>query len=487
MGGRDFDADSSRGSGARSAGNPAYHLSKEPPYSLDAERSVLGSVLLQNNTFDEAVEAGVEDRDFYSDQNRRIFEVMKSLNQRNQIIDLVSLSEALKDRNWLDSVGGGSYLLDLPNSVISPGLVRQHSKIIREKAMVRRMIEACGEITSNAYEGVENVEDFLDQAEQKVFAVSDSEVNRSFMSMTDILPEMISQIEERMNRKSDVTGVPTGFTDLDKLTSGFQPGQLIIIAARPAMGKTSLVLSMAINSALKYDRVVAIFSLEMSKEELALKLVSSVARIDSKRLKVGKLIGNDTDKLFKAAQQLNNPRIQVDDSGVLTILDIRAKCRRLQAMQKRLDLVIVDYLQLMKGTSRVGGDGSREREISEISRGLKQLAKELKVPVIALSQLSRQVESRQDKRPMLSDLRESGAIEQDADIVAFVYRDDYYNEASEKKGIAEIIIGKHRAGETRTVELAWIGEYTLFENLTYDHGPGPQIAPARPDRGEPTL
>jgi replicative DNA helicase len=302
--------------------------------------------------------------------------------------------------------------------------------------------------------------------------------------MQEILVNNMHAIEELSAKKETVTGVPTGFQDFDKLTSGLHAGQLVIIAGRPAMGKTSLVLSAAQNASVGYKSVVAIFSLEMSKDELGFRFLSGLARIDSKRLKVGRLADRDWPRLAQAADQLSKAKIFIDDSGDLTIMDMRARCRRLLASEKKIDLIVVDYLQLMKGSKAAQkGDGSREREISEISRGLKALAKELGCPIVALSQLNRGVESRQDKRPMLSDLRESGAIEQDADLVCFVYRDEVYNKDSEDRGVAELIVAKHRAGETATVRLAWLSEYTLFANLAQD-APGTPVGSGRPDRGD---
>jgi replicative DNA helicase len=298
--------------------------------------------------------------------------------------------------------------------------------------------------------------------------VSDTQFNQSFSSMQDILVANMHSIEEAASKGSAVTGLSTGFTDFDKMTAGLHPGQLIIIGGRPAMGKTSLVVSAAQNAALNHKAVVMFFSLEMSKEELVMRMLSSQARIDSKRLRLGRLVDRDWPRLAQAADQLSKAKIFIDDSGALTVMDMRARCRRLMSQEKKLDLIVVDYLQLMQGSKSSRGDGSREREISEISRNLKSLAKELKVPIIGLSQLSRALESRPDKRPMLSDLRESGAIEQDADLVGFVYRDEYYNKDSEDRGVAEFIISKHRAGETGTVRLAFMGEYTLFANLASD-------------------
>jgi len=341
---------------------------------------------------------------------------------------------------------------------------------VHEKALIRRMIDASAKIATEAYDGVENVEAYLDDAERMIFEVSDFKSNRSFTNIRSVLIENMHALEDLCKAKSDVIGLRTGFYDFDRLTSGLRAGQLVIIAARPAMGKTSLFLSMAQNIAKSHDSVVALFSLEMSKEELGFRFLSGMTRIDAKRLKVGKLSTGEWEQLVVASDQLSKSKIFIDDSADLTVMDIRARCRRLLASEKHLDLIVVDYLQLMRGSKAYQKEGSREREISEISRGLKNLAKEQKVPVIALSQLNRGVENRPNKRPMLSDLRESGAIEQDADMVCFIYRDEVYNKESEDKGVAELIVAKHRSGETETIRLAWLSQYTLFANLTRPAG-----------------
>jgi replicative DNA helicase len=458
-----------------------------PPHNLEAERSVLGAILVQNDLIHRVLELGVEARDFYRESHQRIFEVMVSLSERGEPVDLVTLTSTLKDRGTFENVGGTTTLTSLFEDHFAIGNVSAYGRQIRDKALLRRMIETTGEIAGLAFDGVEDVEAFLDEAERKVFSVSDIKLTKSFTALQDVIVENVHSIEDLFQRKEAVTGLSTGFTDWDKMTSGLHPGQLIIIAGRPAMGKTSLVLSAAQNAAVSKKAVIALFSLEMSKEELGFRFLSGLSRIDSKRLRVGKLADRDWPRLAQAADQLSKAKIFIDDSGDLTVMDMRARCRRLLSVEKRLDLIVVDYLQLMKGSKAASkGDGSREREISEISRNLKALGKELRVPIIALSQLNRGVESRQDKRPMLSDLRESGAIEQDADLVAFVYRDEVYNKNTEDRGIAELIIAKHRAGETGTVRLAWLGEYTLFGNLASDTAGTPVMMP-RPDKGDITL
>jgi replicative DNA helicase len=455
-----------------------------PPHNSEAERSVLGAILVQNEAYYRVVEVGLEPRDFYRDAHQKIFETLSYLAGRGEPVDLVTLTSALRDRNWYEVVGGTTGLTSLFEDAFAVSNVAHYARIIRDKALLRRMIDTTAEIAGDAFEGVEDIEAFMDEAERKVFSVSDVKLTKSFSSMQSVLVENMHLIEELSAKKEIVTGLPSGFHDFDKLTNGLHPGQLIIIAGRPAMGKTSLVLSLAQNAAVAHKAVVAVFSLEMSKEELGFKFLSGLSRIDSKRLKIGRLADRDWPRLAQAADQLSKSKIFIDDSGDLTVMDMRARCRRLQSAEKKVDLIIVDYLQLMKGSKAASkGDGSREREISEISRNLKALAKELKVPIIALSQLNRGLENRQDKRPMLSDLRESGAIEQDADMVGFVYRDEVYNKDSEDRGVAEFIIGKHRAGETGTIRLAWLAEYTLFANLASD-APGTPVPQARPDRGD---
>ena len=455
-----------------SAPAPKMSGTRIPPHNTEAERSVLGAILVQNEAYHRVVEVGLEARDFYRETHQKIFEVLSFLSNRGEPVDLVTLTSALRDRTWYDSIGGTAALTGLFEDAFAVSNVSHYARIIRDKAILRRMIDVTGEIAGEAFDGVEDVEVFLDDAERKVFSVSDVKLTKSFASMSSILVENMHSIEELSAKKENVTGLATGFHELDRITSGLQGGQLIIIAGRPAMGKTSLVISAAQNAAITDKAVIALFSLEMSKEELGFKFLSGLSKIDSKRLKIGRLADRDWPKLAEAADKLSKSKIFIDDSGDLTVMDMRARCRRLQSVEKSIDLIIVDYLQLMKGSKAASrGDGSREREISEISRNLKALAKELKVPIIALSQLNRGLESRQDKRPMLSDLRESGAIEQDADIVAFVYRDEVYNKESEHRGIAELIIAKHRAGETDTVRLAWLPEYTLFANLA-NEGPG---------------
>lgn len=455
-----------------------------PPQNIEAERSVLGAILVQNDAIYRVMEVGLEARDFYRDAHSKIFDVLTALSERREPVDLITLTSALKDRSWFEQIGGTPTLTGLFEDSFAVSNVAHYAMIVRDKALLRRMIETTAEIAGEAFDGVEDVESYIDEAERKIFSITDSKLTKSFSSMQEILVQNMHTIEELAARKSEVTGLATGFHEFDRLTSGLKPGQLIIIAGRPAMGKSSLVFSAAQNAGVGQKGVVALFSLEMSKDEIGFRFLSGLSRIDSKRLKIGRLADRDWPKLAQAADQLSKAKVFIDDSGDLSVMDMRARCRRLLSVEGRLDLVMVDYLQLMRASKHASkGDSSREREISEISRNLKALAKELKVPIIALSQLNRGVESRQDKRPMLSDLRESGAIEQDADMVCFVYRDEVYNKDTEDRGIAELIVAKHRAGETATIRLAWLAEYTLFANLASDQ-PGTPVSPPRPDRGD---
>lgn len=465
----------------------AERAGRVPPSNLEAERSVLGAILVQNDAIDRVRETGLEPRDFYLDAHQKIFECACSLADRRQPVDLVTLSAALRDRSWFDIAGGTPTLTGLFEDAFAVGNAAHYARIVRDKAIVRRMIETCSEIITDAFEGVEDTEAFLDAAEGKVFSAADLRLSTTVVELKSVLVGNMATIEELAMQKRSVTGLSTGFRDFDQLTTGLHGGQIMIIAARPGMGKTSWMLSAIQHAAVVDKATVAIFSLEMSKEELGFRFLSGLSRIDSRKLKIGRLADRDWHKLAEAADHLSKSKIFVDDSGGLTVMDIRARMRRLLAQEKKLDLIVVDYLQLMKGSKGARNENSREREISEISRNLKELAKELKVPIIAASQLNRGVENRQDKRPNLSDLRESGAIEQDADMVCFIHRDDYYNKESDQRGIAELIVAKNRAGETNTVRLAWLGQYTLFANLAEGDPSGSPIQPVRSDKGDITL
>ncbi len=447
---------------------------KRLPQDLEAERSVLGALLVNNSSLDQVREIGLEVRDYFLDAHQKIYEAACALSDTGKPVDLVTLNSMLRDRGWYDSIGGMGTLTALfDQASFQIANIAHYAKIVREKALQRRLIETCSSIMDEGLTGVENTENYIDLAETKIFEVSQSKAQRSFTSLSEVISDNMERVQELfLSGGADVVGLPTGFHDFDKITTGLHPGQVTIIAARPGMGKTSWFISALLHSSVVKGSVAALFSLEMSKEELGFRFFSSISRIDSKRLKTGALAKEEFRRLMTAAEQLGKASIHIDDTPALTVMDLRSRCRRLKAREKKLDLIVIDYLQLMRGPKTASAGGSREQEISAISRGLKELSKEIGVPIIALSQLSRNVESRNDKRPMLSDLRESGAIEQDADLVCFIYRDDYYNADSDEKGIAEIIIAKNRHGEPGTVKLAWLGQYTLFANLTEEEAGG---------------
>lgn len=444
--------------------SPDLPISKLPPQNIEAEQSVLGAILLDNNALNKALEILNPD-DFYKEAHKRIFNTILDLNERNETIDLITLTDYLKGRNELEQIGGASYLTSLVNSVPTAANVRQHSRIIHEKALLRNLIQVATEIVTQGYEGSGRVEDLLDQAESSIFGISERKIRPSFVPLKEIVKGSFETIERLYERKERITGVPSGFTDLDEITSGLQPSDLIVIAGRPSMGKTSLALGIAQYAGIEKKLITAIFSLEMSKEQLVMRMLCSEARVDAHKLRSGYLGRADWPKLTTAAGRLTEATIFIDDSPALSVLEMRAKARRLKA-ERGLDLIIVDYLQLMRGR---GEADTREQEISEISRSLKALAKELHLPVVALSQLSRAVESRTDKRPVLADLRESGAIEQDADVVIFIYRDEIYRQTDENKGLADIMISKQRNGPVGIRKLAFIDRYTRFENLERGH------------------
>ena len=445
---------------------------KRLPQDLEAERSVLGAVLVNNSSLDQVREAGLESRDFFLEPHQKIFEAACALSDTGKPVDFVTLNSSLRDRGWHESVGGVPMLTSLfDQASFQVANVDHYSRIVREKALQRRLIETCSSIMDEGLSGVENTETYVDTAETKIFEVSQTKAQRAFTSIGEVIAHNMTRVQELfLAGGEDVVGLPTGFTEFDKITTGLHPGQVMVLAARPGMGKTSWFISALLHSAVMKGSVAALFSLEMSKEEMGFRFFSALSRIDSKRLKTGSLAKEEFRRLMTAAEQLGEARIHIDDTPALTVMDLRSRCRRLKAKEKKLDLVVVDYLQLMRGPKTSASGSNREQEISAISRGLKELSKEIGVPIIALSQLSRNVESRTDKRPMLSDLRESGAIEQDADLVCFIYRDDYYNADSDEKGVAEIILAKNRHGEPGTVKLAWLGQYTLFANLTSDEG-----------------
>ena len=432
-----------------------------PPQSLEAEVSVLGGILLENEALSRVLEV-IREGDFYRESHRKIFSAILELFERSEPADLITLSEVLKKRAAFEEVGGIEYLNSLVNSVPTAANISYYAKIIKEKSILRKLINRATEIVSQGYGDAGNVDDFLDRAEHSIFEISEDRVRPSFYPIKDIIKASFKTIEKLYEKHQLITGVPTGFTRLDELTSGLQPSELIIIAGRPSMGKTAFALNIAQHAAIEAHVPAAVFSLEMGKEQLALRMLCSEAKVDAHRLRGGFLSESDWPKLTRAAGNLSEAPIFIDDTPGLTALEMRAKSRRLRA-ERNLGLIIVDYLQLMRG--RADSD-TREQEISDISRSLKALAKELNVPVVALSQLNRRVEERGDKHPQLADLRESGAIEQDADVIIFLYREEVYNKSEDKKGKAEIIIGKQRNGPTDKFELAFLDKYTCFENLS---------------------
>ena len=437
-------------------------LHKVPPQNLEAEQSVLGGLLLDNFALNTVLEL-LETSDFYSEAHRKIFSSIVELSNRNEPCDLITLSNILKDQKRIEQVGGTAYLASLVDNVPSAVNIAYYAKIIKEKSILRRLIGTATEILNKSYDAGMDIDSVLDEAEHAIFEISENKIRPSFYPIRDIIKDSFKTIERLYAKKELVTGVATGFDKIDDITSGLQKSDLIIIAGRPSMGKTAFALNIAQYAALEMGVPVAIFSLEMAKEQLATRMLAAEARVDSQRLRKGFLGETDWPKLTTAAGRLSEAPIYIDDTPAITAIEMKAKSRRLKA-ENGLGLIILDYLQLMRGNS---SRDSREQEISEISRSLKALAKELSVPVIALSQLNRKVEDRTSRRPQMADLRESGAIEQDADLIAFIYRDEVYNRSDDnpEKGIAEIIIGKQRNGPTGTVKLAFQEKYTRFENL----------------------
>ncbi|MBN1365962.1 MAG: replicative DNA helicase [Syntrophaceae bacterium] len=438
-------------------------LYKLPPQNIEAEQSVLGSILLENRAINRVMEI-LSDVDFYSEAHRKIYKIIRELSEKNEPVDLITLSNALKSKNMLDSVGGTTYLASLVDNVPSAANVANYSKIVKDKAILRGLITSATEIIDNCFETESDVDSLLDSAEHSIFEISENKVHQDFSQIRDIVKDSFKSIESLYATKQPLTGVPTGFEKIDDLTAGLQRSELIIIAGRPSMGKTAFALNIALHAAMESQIPAAIFSLEMSKEQIAFRLLSSKARVDSQRLRKGFLGETDWPKLTTAAGILSEAPLYIDDTPDISVLEMKAKSRRLKA-DKGLGLIVVDYIQLMRSKGR---HDSREQEISDISRSLKALAKELKVPIVALSQLNRQVETRPNRRPQMADLRESGAIEQDADVIAFIYRDEVYNKSEDNvdKGIAEIIIAKQRNGPTDTIKLAFVDKYTSFENLS---------------------
>ncbi|MEI8355197.1 MAG: replicative DNA helicase [Deltaproteobacteria bacterium] len=441
-----------------------FDAKKLPPQSIEAEMSILGGILLENEAINRVLDLLMPE-DFYRETHRKIMRAMIELNEHREPCDLITMTTILKKRGDLEEVGGGAYLATLVDFVPTAANIAYYSKIVKEKAILRTLISAATEIITQGYDARVEIEELLDMAQKTIFDISENKLKPAYYQVSALLKETIKNIEALYEKKDHVTGVPTGYFDLDEKTAGFQRGDLVIIAGRPSMGKTAFALNIAQYAAIHAEpnQAVALFSLEMSKEQLVTRLLCSEARVDASRLRTGHLIETDWHKLTRGASALHEAKIFIDDTPAISVLEMRAKSRRLKA-EHNVGMIVVDYLQLMRGGSN---PESRQQEISEISRSLKALAKELNVPVVALSQLNRGLESRTDKRPMMSDLRESGAIEQDADVIMFVYREEVYDkENPELKGKAEIIIGKQRNGPIGTVNLAFLGEYTRFESLS---------------------
>jgi replicative DNA helicase len=435
---------------------------KLPPQHLEAEQSVLGGILIENEAINRVTEI-LDADDFYRDAHRKIFNALINLSERDEPADLITLTNELRKTDQLDSIGGASYLTSLIDSVPTAANIEYYAKIVKEKAILRKLIQTSTEIITQSYEDRGDVEVFLDEAERAIFEISEKRVRPSFYPIRDIVKESFKTIERLFQKKELVTGVPSGFKELDRMTAGFQPSDLIIIAGRPSMGKTAFCLNVAQYAAIENKIPVAVFSLEMSKEQLVIRMLCSEAHVEGTRLRTGYLNESDWPKLTIAAGNLSEAPIYIDDTAALSVLELRAKARRLKS-ERGLGMLIIDYLQLMKGRARVE---NRQQEISEISRSLKALSKELSIPVIAVSQLSRKTEERTGNRPQLSDLRESGAIEQDADLIIFIYRDEIYNRAEDNpnRGKAEVIIGKQRNGPIGKIDLAFLDKFTTFKDL----------------------
>ena len=442
-----------------------------PPQNIEAEQSVLGAMLIEKEAIPKVMEI-LRDTDFYREAHRVIFNAMLELYNKNEAVDMITVTEILKRDNKLEDVGGIAYVTSLANAVPTAANVTYHASIIEEKSILRQLVSVSTQIASMGYEANDDVKNIIDSAESKILEISNRKKTADFTPINEIVLDSFKSIEALMGTKNGLTGLPTGFEDLDNLTSGLHGSDFIILAARPSMGKTAFALNVVQNVAIRAakkvggaPKTVAFFSLEMSKEQLVQRMLCAEANIDSQRLRIGELRDEDWAMLINTADTLSSANIYIDDTAGITAMDMRSRARRLKA-EHGLDLIVVDYLQLMQGSGKKNNNGDRQQEVSEISRSLKALARELDVPVIALSQLSRSVEARQVKRPMLSDLRESGSLEQDADIVAFLYREDYYNPETENKNITELIIAKHRNGPVDTVNLFFHKQYTKFVGLS---------------------
>ena len=445
-----------------------------PPHSMEAESSVLGGLLLDNKSWEQVADL-LSEGVFYRYEHRMVYAAIHALVNASRPADVITVYEHLQSIGKAEEVGGLGYLNSLAQYVPSASNIRRYAEIVRERAILRKLVTASDEIATNAFNTQgKSVPQILDEAEQKIFQIGEegSRLKQGFQSMQELAVDLMGRVDEMSKNPNDITGVASGFVDFDKMTSGMQAGDLIVLAARPSMGKTALAINIAEHVALNEGLPVAVFSMEMGASQLAIRIVGSIGRIDQQRLRTGKLNQEEWPRLTEAIEKLRNISLHIDETPSLTPMELRANARRLARTCGKLGLIVVDYLQLMSGNTSSNNGDNRATEIGEISRGLKMLAKELQCPVIALSQLNRSVETRTDKRPMMSDLRESGAIEQDADVIMFIYRDDYYNKDSKEPGVAEIIIGKHRNGPTGTVKLAFLKPITRFESLASGYSNG---------------
>ncbi|GAA0760214.1 MULTISPECIES: replicative DNA helicase [Clostridium] len=430
------------------------------PQSLEAEQSVIGSMIIDKSAIAKSLEK-LNEEDFYRDGHKVIFKAIREMFSQDMAVDLVTLLEYLKSTDMLDKAGGVTYISEISSSVITTANLEAYIKIVEDKSLLRKLIKSSTSIIEESYNKQNKVDDVLDFAQKKIFDLAEKQGSNDYEALSNVLERGFLEIERLFNNKGSITGVGSGIRDLDAKTSGFQKGDMVLIAARPSMGKTTFSLNIAENAALREGKSVVIFSLEMSKEQLAYKLLCSEANVDMLKLRTGNLDDDDWERIARATGPLSKAKIYIDDTAGLSVMEMRSKCRKIK-MEHGIDMILIDYLQLMSGSS---GSESRQQEVSEISRSIKALAKEMECPVIALSQLSRAPEQRADHRPMLSDLRESGSIEQDADVVMFLYRDEYYNKETEEKNIGECIIAKQRNGPVGTVKMAWIGAHSKFANL----------------------
>ncbi len=430
------------------------------PQSLEAEQSVIGAMIIDKSAIAKALEK-LNEEDFYRDGHKVIFKAIREMFSKDMAVDLVTLLEYLKSTDMLEKSGGVTYISEVSSNVITTANLEAYIKIVEEKSTLRKLIKSATSIIEESYNKQDKVEEVLDLAQKKIFDLAEKQGSNDYEPLANVLERGFLEIERLFNNKGSITGVGSGIRDLDAKTSGFQKGDMVLIAARPSMGKTTFSLNIAEHAALREGKSVVIFSLEMSKEQLAYKLLCSEANVDMLKLRTGNLDDDDWERIARATGPLSKARIYIDDTAGLSVMEMRSKCRKIK-MEHGIDMILIDYLQLMSGSS---GSESRQQEVSEISRSIKALAKEMECPVIALSQLSRAPEQRADHRPMLSDLRESGSIEQDADVVMFLYRDEYYNKETEDKNIGECIIAKQRNGPVGTVKMAWIGAHSKFANL----------------------